>query len=721
MESKRSKLTAIQKTTDCVKDKYFNSDVNTEANVAFGNLKGNTMNTVIDNTSCNRFKLDGSGENGQKSVELPFTTDYYEYEQGQHAILVKGRLKNCIDFWKDIGANDFVISSISEGYKIPFISKPEPNRLQNNRSAVQHADFVTEAIEDLVKKGLALECNSVPTVVNPLSVSIQSSGKKRLILDLRAVNKHLWKQSVKYEDLRTALLYIKKGDWMFKFDIHSAYHHVDIFEAHTQYLGFAWKIDGKIKYFRFVVLPFGIRTAPFLFSKITRALVKKWRRKRVIMYLDDGFGCHDNEIMTQKIADEVKLDLINSGFVPKVEKSMWRSVQCLQWLGGNLNTENGIISIPEVRISKALTTSRELLKDVCKKGFVNCRNVARFVGQIMSMSLVVGNVTQLMTKCLSINVTEANSWDSLIRLSGKSVEQLTFWIENLKNVNGREMKFDPSCTRVVYSDASDIGYGGYCVEMGREFASGQWRHDEAEKSSTWRELVAVLRVLISIKNELKDKRIKWFTDNQNVVSIVQKGSMKKELQEIALQIFSLCSKSNIIIELEWIPRSKNEQADYMSRLIDYDDWGVGESVFKQIEDYWGPYEVDWFASSHNAKVSVFYSRYWCPGTSGIDAFTENWTGKNGWIVPPICLIARVIKHMEKCESYGTLVVPYWPSASFWPLICPSGTYFCGAVKSYIELPTDARGYTAGRYSGDLFGKQNLKFKMLALAMDFRSV
>jgi hypothetical protein len=74
--------------------------------------------------------------------------------------------------------------------------------------------------------------------VNPLTVSIQSNGKKRLILDLREVNVHLWKQSVKYDDLRLALLYLEKGFWMIKFDIHSAYHFIDIFMPHTEYLGF---------------------------------------------------------------------------------------------------------------------------------------------------------------------------------------------------------------------------------------------------------------------------------------------------------------------------------------------------------------------------------------------------------------------------------------------------------------------------------------------------
>ena len=53
----------------------------------------------------------------------------------------------------------------------------------------------------------------IPRNVNP--VSVQSSGKKHVILDLRFINKHLWKQSIKFEDLRVALNYLEKGHFMF--------------------------------------------------------------------------------------------------------------------------------------------------------------------------------------------------------------------------------------------------------------------------------------------------------------------------------------------------------------------------------------------------------------------------------------------------------------------------------------------------------------------------
>ncbi|VDI55330.1 Hypothetical predicted protein [Mytilus galloprovincialis] len=186
-----------------------------------------------------------------------FTHDYYEYEQDGTDIIVKGRLKENIQFWIDIGAYDYIIDTIRDGYKIPFYSIPPSTYLFNNLSALKNSDFVHTAIQDLLHRGLIVQCDQRPFVVNPLTVSVQSNLKKRLILDLRAVNKHLWKQSVKFEDMRTAQQHIKLNYSMFKYDVHSAYHHIDIFEPHTEYLGFSWIINGCPTFFKFLVLPFG--------------------------------------------------------------------------------------------------------------------------------------------------------------------------------------------------------------------------------------------------------------------------------------------------------------------------------------------------------------------------------------------------------------------------------------------------------------------------------
>ena len=114
---------------------------------------------------------------------------YEDYLEGSESVIVKGRRRVMnVDFWESIGASQFILSVIKEGYKIPFYYTPTPVILHNNKPALQNSDFVLSAITELLKVGSVVECPFPPVVVNPLSVSIQHNGKKRLILDLRHVN-----------------------------------------------------------------------------------------------------------------------------------------------------------------------------------------------------------------------------------------------------------------------------------------------------------------------------------------------------------------------------------------------------------------------------------------------------------------------------------------------------------------------------------------------------
>ena len=78
----------------------------------------------------------------------------------------------------------------------------------------------------------------------------------------------------------------------------------------------------------------------------------------------------------------------------------------------------------------------------------------------------------------------------------------------------------------MYSDVCHAGYGGYVVDAINGVSHEMWSADEAQKSSTRRELTAVLNILCSLKHVLVHQRIKWFSDNQYVVAIVNKGSKK---------------------------------------------------------------------------------------------------------------------------------------------------------------------------------------------------
>ena len=183
-----------------------------------------------------------------------------------------------------------------------------------------------------------------PVIVNPLSVSIQSSGKKKLILDLKPVNLYIFKQKFKCEDLKVVLKVLSKGFYLFKFDLKSGYHHVEIFPDHRRFLAFYWDFgNGVLKHFQFAVLPFGLSSAPYLFPKLLRPVITSWRCKGIPMaiLLDDGLGGGASKMKAKINILMIHVDLLKFGFVINEEKSIWERVQIITWLGTVSDTNQG--------------------------------------------------------------------------------------------------------------------------------------------------------------------------------------------------------------------------------------------------------------------------------------------------------------------------------------------------------------------------------------------
>ena len=186
--------------------------------------------------------------------------------------VVKGCLRENINaFWQNIGASNWLLRVIREGYCLPFVELPEVKFFQNHKSALCNAEFAYAEISTLLKSGALVEVSPTDLhVCSPLGIAKNNSGKLRLIVDLRYVNQHLRSCKFKYEDINTAADLLQQGDWFFKFDYTSGYHHAKIFPEHTKFLGCTWMVDGSCKFVKFTVLPFGLSVGPFIFTKMQK-------------------------------------------------------------------------------------------------------------------------------------------------------------------------------------------------------------------------------------------------------------------------------------------------------------------------------------------------------------------------------------------------------------------------------------------------------------------
>ena len=628
-----------------------------------------------------------------------------------------GRLRDNYGYWEDIHANESILNIVAGGYKLPLFSNPTGVYLSNNRSALNHAKFVEEEIAKLLEKGCITEVEERPLVVNPLTVS-ENKGKLRLVLDCRHINPHLFKEKFKYEDDQVVSDVFDKGDHVFTFDLKSAYHHIEVCKEHRQYLGFAGVAGDRMRYYVFNVLPFGLSTAGYVFTKVLRSVVSHWRDRghKVIMFLDDGIAGHNSLEEARALSTVIQMDLKKLGFLLAEEKCAWEPVLQITWLGLDWDFANDVMHVSNRRVEDLKSAISVVLSQVQDSGaIVHVRLLAKIVGQIVSMHSVLGPLVQLKTRESFKCVNSRASWNAPVLITPCVLDELKFWRDHIDRLNTNSISGVVAYNYSVYTDASSVGYGGYVVECDDFELTGVWSESESIQSSTWRELEAVVRTALSLEGRLQGLNVRWHTDNKNVVKIVRTGSNNPELQEKAIRLRKICEENKVKVDPVWVPRNGNKRADALSRMGDSDDWHVNWAVYFHLDKEWGPHDYDRFACHYNAKCYMFNSRWWCNGTSGIDAFSQSWTGKMNWWVPPPRLIARVIDKTVKENAMGTLIVPYWRSAPYWPKLW-NGNGFYSFVKDHEFFASDV--ISRGRGRNGIFGDRKSNFSLIALKVRF---
>lgn len=186
-------------------------------------------------------------------------------------------------------------------------------------------------------------------------------------------------------------------------------------------------------------------------------------------------------------------------------KSHWKPCPRGKWLGFELDLECGYISVPADKVEKlksCLATARDAQ---C----IRAKDLTSIIAKIIFMRLGVGPLARLRTRRMYSLLDMRVSWfDQLPKLEDVR-QEFVFWQDCIEFFNGQRLWKSPSVVRVVYSDASGTGYAGYTVEHGYHIALGKLSEEEKRRSSTWRELAAVAKIVEAVSCKLKDNRVKW--------------------------------------------------------------------------------------------------------------------------------------------------------------------------------------------------------------------
>ena len=236
---------------------------------------------------------------------------------------------------------------------------------------------IDDLLPSLLEKGVITPVQPCEDqFVSPIFLEPKPDGSFRLILNLKALNKFLTAPHFKLEDSRTAQRLMRPNCFLATLDLKDAYYLVPVAHEHRKYLRFLF----RERLFEFSCLPFGLCTAPLVFTKLMKPVVASLRAKGFlsILYLDDFLVFGDTfELAVANIAATCAL-LTRLGFLFSGKKCHFPPSQRCQYLGFVFDSRDLSMELPELRRTKV----RCLVRRMEKRRSCTIRLFAQFLGSL---------------------------------------------------------------------------------------------------------------------------------------------------------------------------------------------------------------------------------------------------------------------------------------------------------------------------------------------------
>lgn len=569
--------------------------------------------------------------------------------------------------WKKLTSDKYILSHI-RGYKLPFIKKPIQNSSPKETNwSPSELSSISSSLKELLRIGAirkVLPCKN--QYISKIFLVPKPDGSHRLILNLKSLNIFLHTAHFKIEDHKTVCKLINKGSFMATIDLKDAYHLIPISHSHRKYLRFTFK--GNI--FEYTCLPFGLSSAPLIFTKIMKPVLSYLRSRNFtsVLYLDDFLLLGNSyDKCCENVKNTIKI-LEGLGFLVNYKKSVLIPSNYIKYLGFLYDSLSMTISLPEDKVFKI----KNLLKKYSTLKTCTIREFAKFLGTLCSICPAVkyGWVYTKgfeREKFLALKRAGGN-FNARMEVPSNLKYDFGWWIKNISKASNMIKK---DCYQIeIFSDASKTGWGGY---SNGERTHGFWLESDKNYHINYLELKALFFVLKHFANNMSNCNILCRVDNTTAMAYINKmGSIQHPLlNQLSRAIWQWCEFRNIYLLASYIKSEDNVEADAESRvkLSEETEWELNDLVFQNIISTFGQPEIDLFASSLNAKCTKFVSWWGGSGSIAADAFTIDWKDYFFYAFPPFSVILRVLQKIMVDKAKGILVVPLWTSQPWYPLFC----------------------------------------------------
>lgn len=305
------------------------------------------------------------------------------------------------------------------------------------------------------------------------------------------------------------------GAVMAKLDLKSAYRLVPVHPSDQILLGLCWEDQVWLD----SALPFGLRSAPKIFSAVADALAWAMALEGIsahLHYLDDFFFagppgrafCHQDLQVALAVCNRLHFSVVQS----KTEGPATR----LTFLGILIDSDQQRLELPPEKLTRLQRMSTAWLRrKVCVK-----RELLSLLGYLHHAATVV-RPGRIFTRSLTDAARSARQLHHHIRLNAMMRADLAWWAEFLPSWNGCRSFLPTTPSITVTSDAS--GSWGCGAFVGTHWFQVEWPPEWETHAIACKEMVPVMFAAATWGREWSGQCICFRSDNIAVVSVLRTG------------------------------------------------------------------------------------------------------------------------------------------------------------------------------------------------------
>lgn len=334
--------------------------------------------------------------------------------------------------WERITTDVWVLRTV-KGYRLDLRAKPYQRSRPVTRVKKVMEESISEEVEALKRKGAITPVSTQDRgFISRIFLVPKKGGKNRPVINLRPLNRFLRYQHFKMEGIVVVKHLLQQGDWLTRIDLKDAYFSVPVHPDHRNLLRFMWKNQA----YEFGCLPFGLSSAPRVFTKLLRPVVSFLRERgvRCVIYLDDILIMNTSREGSQEHTALVVTLLECLGFQVNYQKSHLVPIQILEFLGFVVDSIKRELRLPKEKVEAIRKEAARL----SRQEKVNARALARLLGKMSAAVLAVfpaplhyRSLQDLKHKALRVA-----GYDGSFKISQEARQDIVWWSRNLHSGMG---------------------------------------------------------------------------------------------------------------------------------------------------------------------------------------------------------------------------------------------------------------------------------------------